>query len=120
MQQYLIFWIKREHKGSKTGIYYFIAGCTGDVKGYETGMGFCFFLVCSRNDCGLSVRRIFEFLCGGDSAGYFLCVVLQVLRIPKKPPMVTSLDFWQQKKEPTEWFFFFFKLSSLNFARSQA
>jgi hypothetical protein len=81
-------------------------------------MGFCFFLVCSGNDCGLSVRRFFEFLCGGDSAGYFICVVLQVLRIPKK---IANGDFFgllATKKEPTEWFFFFFKLSSLNFARS--
>jgi hypothetical protein len=61
-------------------------------------MGFCFFLVCSGNDCGLSVRRFFEFLRGGDSAGYLLRAVLQVLRAPKEPAAGKFLPTLGNKK----------------------
>jgi hypothetical protein len=81
-------------------------------------MWFCFFLVCCGNDSGLFVRRFFEFLRGGDSVGCFLCVILQVLRIPKEPANGNFFGCLATKKEPIKWFFFFFKLSSLNFTRS--
>ena len=78
--------MKSCHKRSETRIYCFIAGCT-EVQCNETGMGFCFLLVCGRNDCGLSDGGILEFLCTGISACYCLCTVLPVLEksIKKEP-----------------------------------